>query len=122
MNFGPLQWSEYFTDIVTTDNLCDYTFGCDNTINTTQLSLCSQEENYDQEERLMYQMSQNGISSQDISDYLKKQRIKSKRTERYTTKLVWVILQKYTKNLNRKDHVDVKIRNIVLYKLVRNQK
>ena len=31
-------------------------------------------------------MSQKGISNKDISDYLNKQKIKSKRTERYTTK------------------------------------
>ena len=34
----------------------------------------------------MYQMSQKGISNKDISDYLNKQKIKPKRTERYTTK------------------------------------
>ena len=34
----------------------------------------------------MYQMSQKGISNKDISDYLSKQKIKPKRTERYTTK------------------------------------
>ena len=50
----------------------------------------------------MYQMSQKGISNKDISDYLNKQQIKPKRTERYTTKLVWAILQKYTNNLPKR--------------------
>ena len=68
----------------------------------------------------MYQMSQIGISNKDISDYLNKQQIKPKRTERYTTKLVWAILQKYTNKLNRKDHLEVEFRNIGLYKRVRN--
>ena len=68
----------------------------------------------------MYQMSQKGISNKDISDYLNKQKIKPKRTERYTTKLVWAILQKYTNKLNRKDHLEVEFKNIGLYKRVRN--
>ena len=68
----------------------------------------------------MYQMSQKGISNKDISDYLDKQKIKPKRTERYSTKLVWAILQKYTNKLNRKDHLETKFKNIGLYKRVRN--
>ena len=68
----------------------------------------------------MYQISQKGISNKDISDYLNKQRIKPKRTERYTTKLVWAILQKYTNKLNRKDHLEVEFKKIGLYKRVRN--
>ena len=114
------QWSEYFKNIVTTGNLKNYTFGCDIIINTTQLSQFAQEENYDYREKLMYQMSQKGISNKDISDYPDKQQIKPKRTERYTTKLVWAILQKYTNKLNQKDHLEVKFRNIGLYKRVRN--
>ena len=89
-------------------------------INTTQLSQFSQEENYDYREKLMYQMSQKRISNKDISDYLNKQNIKPKRTARYTTKLVWAILQKYTNKLNRKDHLEVEFKNIGLYKKVRN--
>ena len=115
-----LQWSEYFKNIVTTDNLYDYTLGCDIIINTSQLSQFSQEENYDYREKLMYQMIQKGISNKDIPDYLNKQRIKPKRTERYTTKLVWAIFQKYTNKLNRKDHLEVEFKNIGLYKQVRN--
>ena len=57
-------------------------------------------------------MSQKKISNKDISDYLNKQNIKPKRTARYNTKLVWAILQKYTNKLNRKDHLEVKLRNI----------
>ena len=68
----------------------------------------------------MYQMSQKGISNKDISDYLNKQRIKQKRTELYTTKLVWAILQKYTNKLNRKDHLEGVLKNIGFYKRVRN--
>ena len=116
----PSQWSEYFKNIVTTDKLNDSTFGCDVIINTTQLSQFSQEENYDNREKLMYQMSQKVISNKDISDYLNKQRDKPKRAERYSTKLVWAILQKYTKKLNRKDHLEVEFKNIGLYKRVRN--
>ena len=65
-----LQRSEYFKNIVTTDNLNDYSFGCDIIIKTTQLSQFSQEENYDYREKLMRQMSQKGVSNNDISDYL----------------------------------------------------
>ncbi|MBH74086.1 MAG: hypothetical protein CMM57_10640 [Rhodospirillaceae bacterium] len=68
----------------------------------------------------MYRMSQKGISNKDIPDYLNERQIKPKRTERYTTKLVWAILQKYTKKLNRKDRLEVEFRNIGLYKRVRN--
>ena len=120
VNSTRLQWSEYFKNIVTTDNLNDHTFGCDIIINTTQLSQFLQEENYDYREKLMYQMSQKGISNKDIFNFLNKQQIKPKRTERYTTKLVWAILQKYTNKLNRKDHLEVEFKNIGLYKRVRN--
>ena len=113
---SPSQWSEIYY----TKEINNYTLGCDIIINTTQLSQFSQEENYDYREKLMYQMSQKGISNKDISDYLNKQQIKPKRTERYTTKLVWAILQKYTNKLNRKDHLEVEFKNIGLYKRVRN--
>ena len=56
-------------------------------------------------------MSQKGISNKDISDYLNKQKMKPKRTERYTTN-PWEILQKYTKKLNPKDHCEVEFVNI----------
>ena len=113
---SPSQWSRLFNTV----ELLNYTIGCDIHISTTRLSQFSQEENYDYREKLMYQMSQKGISNKDISDYLNKQQIKPKRTERYTTKLVWAILQKYTNKLNRKDHLEVQFRNIGLYKRVRN--
>ena len=68
----------------------------------------------------MYQLSQKEISYKDSADYLNKQLIKPKRTERYTTKLVWAILQKYTNKLNRKDYLEVEFKNIGLYRRVRN--
>ncbi len=65
-------------------------------------------------------MSQKGISNKDISDYLNNQQIIPKLTERYAAKLVWAILRKYAKKLNRKDHLEVELGNIDLYKRVRN--
>ena len=85
-----LHWSEtYYTKAID-----DCAFGCDVIIDTAQLSQFSQEENYDYREKLMYQISQKGISNKDISDYQNKQQI-TKRGERHTTRLVWVIIQKY---------------------------
>ena len=113
---SPLQWSKYFKNLVTTDNLNDYTFGCDIIINTTQLSQFSYNEDYDFREKLMYQMSHNGISYKDISDYLNEHKIQPKRTEKYTTKLVWSILKKYRLKLERQKCVEVRYENIGLYK------
>jgi len=115
---SPLQWSKYFKNLVTTDNLNDYTFGCDIIINTTQLSQFSYDEDYDFREKLMYQMSQDGISNKDITDYLNEHKIQPKRTEKYTTKLVWSILKKYRFKLERQKHVEVRYENIGLYKRV----
>jgi len=67
----------------------------------------------------MYQMSQGGISNKDISDYLNEHKILPKRTEKYTTKLVWSILKKYRLKLERKEHVEVRYENIGLYKRVK---
>ena len=64
----------------------------------------------------MYQMSHNGISNKDISDYLNEHKIQPKRTEKYTTKLVRGILRKYRYRLERQKHVEVKYENIGLYK------
>ena len=64
----------------------------------------------------MFQMSHNGISNKDISDYLNEHKIQPKRTEKYTTKLVWGILRKYRLRLERQKHVEVKYENIGLYK------
>ena len=114
-----LPWSEYFKNLVATDNLNDYTFGCDIIINTTQLSQFSYDDDYDYREKLMYQMSQNRISNKDISDYLNEHKIQPKRTEKYTTKLVWSILKKYRLRLERQKHVEVRYENIGLYKRVR---
>ena len=72
----------------------------------------SQEESYGYREKLIYQISQKRIYSKDISDDLNKQQIKLKRTERYNTILVWAILKKYTNKLNRKDHLEVRFRDI----------
>jgi hypothetical protein len=66
----------------------------------------------------MYQMSQNGFSNKDICDYLNEQKIQPKRTEKYTTKLVWSILKKYRFKLERQKHVEVRYENIGLYKRV----
>ena len=113
-----LQWSKYFKNLVTTDNLNDYTFGCDIIIETTQLSQFSYEDDYDFSEKLMYPMSQDGISNKDISDYMNEHKIQPKRTEKYTTKLVWSILKKYRLKLERQEHVEVRYENIGLYKRV----
>ena len=115
-NSTRLQWSRLFNTV----ELLNNTIGCDIHISTTRLSQFSQKEKYDYREKLIYTMSQKGISKKDISDYLNKQQIKPKRTERYTTKLVWAILQKYTKKLNRKHHLELEFRNIGLYKGVKN--
>jgi len=114
-----LPWSEYFKNIAKTDNLNDYTFGCDIIIETRQLSQFSYDDDYDYREKLMYQMSQNRISNKDISDYLNEHKIQPKRTEKYTTKLVWSILKKYRLRLERQKHVEVRYENIGLYKRVR---
>jgi arginine/lysine/ornithine decarboxylase len=66
----------------------------------------------------MYQMSQNGISNKDITDYLNEHKIQPKRTEKYTTKLVWSILKKYRLKLERQKCVEVRYENIGLYKRV----
>ena len=68
----------------------------------------------------MYQMSQEGISNRDISDYLNENQIKPKRTKQYTAQLVWSILQKYTNKLMRKNHQEVEYKNIGLYRRARN--
>ena len=111
-----LQWNKYVKNLAKRDNLNDYTFGCDIIINTTQLSQFSYDEDYDFREKLMYQMSHNGISNKDISDYLNEHKIQPKRTEKYTTKLVWSILKKYRLKLERQKHVEVRYENIGLYK------
>lgn len=66
----------------------------------------------------MYKMSQDGISNKNISDYLNEYKIQPKRTEKYTTKLVWSILKKYRLKLERQKHVEVRYENIGLYKRV----
>ncbi len=118
MNFSLLQWSKYFKNLVTTDNLNDYTFGCDIIINTIQLTQVSYKNNYDYREKLMYQMSQDGISNKDISEYLNEHKIQPKRTEKYTPNLVWSILKKYRLKLERQKNVEVRYENIGLYKRV----
>ena len=64
----------------------------------------------------MYQMSQDEILNKDISDYLNKHKIEPKRTEKYTTNLVWSILKKYRLRLERRKHVEIRYENIGLYK------
>ena len=107
------------SEIYYTKDLDDYTLGCDIIINTTQLTQVSYENDYDFREKLMYQMSQDGISNKDISDYLNEHKIQPKRTEKYTTKLVWSILKKHRLKLERQKHVEVRYENIGLYKRVR---
>ena len=105
--FTRLQWSGIYYK----KEISDYTLGCDIIINTTQLSQFSQEENYDYREKLMYQMSQKGISNKDISDYLNKKKSNLNALSD-TPQNLWKILQKHTKKLNPKDHLEVEFVNI----------
>ena len=66
----------------------------------------------------MYKMSQDGISNKDISNYLNEHKIQPKRTKKYTTKLVWGILEKFRLKLERQKHVEVRYEKIGLYKRV----
>ena len=111
---SPLLWNKIFNTV----ELFDYTFGCDIHVTTTRLSQFSYDDDYDFRERLMYQMSQDGFSNKDICDYLNEHKIQPKRTEKYTTKLVWSILKKYRFKLERQKHVEVRYENIRLYKRV----
>jgi hypothetical protein len=109
-----LLWNKIFNTV----ELFDYTFGCDIHVTTTRLSQFSYDDDYDFREKLMYQMSQDGFSNKDICDYLNEHKIQPKRTEKYTTKLVWSILKKYRFKLERQKHVEVRYENIGLYKRV----
>ena len=57
---------------------------------------------------LMRSLSQNGLNSVEIADYLNTQNIKSPRGLKYSPKLVWVSLNKYLKRLERYD-ADIQI-------------
>ena len=56
-------------------------------------------------------MSQKGISNKDISDYLNKQKSNLNALSD-TPQNLWKILQKHTKKLNPKDHLEVEFVNI----------
>lgn len=64
---------------------------------------------YDYREKLIYRLSQAGMTNRQIVDYLKNKGIRPKRTSSFSTKLVWSILQKYKNKMQRKIDLSIKI-------------
>jgi len=52
-------------------------------------------------------LSDSGLNSKEISDYLNSQSIRTPTNKSYSSKLVWVSLKKYRKRLDRLKSFDV---------------
>ena len=77
-------------------------------VQTKKLSIIGLEHSRVERLELMRSLSQNGLNSVEIADYLNTQNIKSPRGLKYSPKLVWVSLNKYLKRLERYD-ADIQI-------------
>lgn len=64
---------------------------------------------YDYREKLMYKLSQAGMTNKQIVEYLTREGMRPKRVSNFSVKLVWSILEKYRKKLRRKTELRIKI-------------
>ena len=85
-------------------------------ITTQQLTQVCYDKDYSYREDLIFKLSQEGYSNREIADSLNEQRISPKRTDKYNAKLIWSILQKYRKRIQRQNHADIELKDIGIYR------
>ena len=90
MNFSSLRWSE-----IRKSNLSNITLGFIVSITSRKFTVCSFSDDWEELLKLIHDLHINEMSNRDISDYLNSNNYKPRRTENFSTKLVWSLIEKY---------------------------
>ena len=107
MNFCPVQWSE-----VRKSNIFNITLGCIVSITSRKFTVCRLSDDWEELLKLIRDLHINGMSNRDISDYLNSNNYKPRRTDKFSTKLVWSLIEKYKIRLQKQDEVKIKVEEI----------
>ena len=81
--------------------------GVDVTVLTRTLTLTELSEKYTSRLDLILKLSNQGLSNQEVSDYLNTNGIRPLRTKEYTSKLIWVTLKKIRQREERTNDTKV---------------
>ena len=73
---------------------------------TNTLSQNNENEDHQNKLKLINKLSNDGLNSKEISNYLNSRNIKSHHGKEFYPSLVWTILKKYRNRPNRKPYVD----------------
>ena len=105
--FTRLQWSE-----IRKSNIFNITLGCVVSITSRKFAVCRLGDDWEELLELIHDLHISGMSNRDISDYLNSNDYKPRRTDKFSTKLVWSLIEKYKIRLQKQDEVKIKVEEI----------
>ena len=101
---SPSQWSE-----IRKSDIANITLGCIVSITSRKFKVCRLSDDWEELLALIHDLHINGMSNRDISDYLNSNNYKPRRTDKFSTKLVWILIEKYKIRLQKKNEVKIKV-------------
>ena len=85
-----LQWSE-----IRNSEIYNITLGCIVSITSRKFTVCRLSDDWEELLKLIHDLHINGMSNRDISEYLNSNNYKPRRTDKFSTKLVWSLIGGY---------------------------
>ena len=107
VNSTRLQWSE-----IHNSDIYNITLGCVVNITSRKFTVCRLSDDWEELLKLIHDLHINGMSNRDISDYLNSNNYKPRRTDQFSTKLVWSLIEKYKIRLQKQNEVKIKVEEI----------
>ena len=102
-----LQWSE-----IRNSNIFNVTLGCIVSITSRKFTVCRLSDDWEELLKLIHDLHINGMSNRDISEYLNSNNYKPRRTDKFSTKLVWSLIEKYKIRLQKQNEVKGKVEEV----------
>jgi hypothetical protein len=102
-----LQWSE-----ILNSDIYNITLGCIVSITSRKFTVVNLSDDWEDLLELIYDLHINGMSNRDISEYLNSNNYKPRRTDKFSTNLVWILLKKYKIRLQKKNEVKIKVEEV----------
>ena len=107
VNSNRLQWSE-----IRKFNISNITLGSIVSITSRKFTVCRLSDDWEELLELIHDLHINGMSNRDISDYLNSNNYKPRRTDKFSTKLVWSLIEKYKILPQKPNEVKIKVEEI----------
>jgi len=107
VNSTRLQWSE-----IHNSEIYNVTLGCIVRITSRKFTVVNLSDDWEKLLELIYDLHINGMSNRDISDYLNSNNYKPRRTDKFSTKLVSSLIEKYKIRLQKQNEVKIKVEEV----------